>query len=117
MGCSEKSSALVHEYTVQVNATSPCRSDTHALSEEEKEAHWVDNNRANLIQNVTSVMLIADQMHQQRIIHQEMYANIVAAKTSMEQMRVLYRALTCTKAKSAFFRILQEIEPATIESK
>lgn len=76
----------------------------------------MDNNRANLIQSVTSVMLIVDEMHQQRMIHKEIYANIEAAGTSMEQMRVLYGALTSTKAKSAFFRILREIEPATCES-
>ncbi|XP_071330240.1 NLR family CARD domain-containing protein 3-like isoform X2 [Trachinotus anak] len=103
---------------VQVNTTSPCCSETHdpaPLSTEEKEACWVDNNRANLIQNVTSVMQIADGMRQQHLIHKEMYANIRAAGTSMEQMRELYRVLQTTKAKSVFFRILQEIEPTTCE--
>lgn len=76
----------------------------------------MDNNRAKLIQNVTSVMQIADEMLQQRIIHKEMYANVEAARTPMDKMRELYRALTSSKAKSAFFRILQDIEPATCES-
>ncbi|XP_040919008.1 NACHT, LRR and PYD domains-containing protein 12-like isoform X2 [Toxotes jaculatrix] len=115
----EKSSSLAHEYTVvQVNTCS-FRSETHdpaPISTEEK-ASWVDNNRANLIQNVTSVMLIADQMHQQHMIHKEVYANIKAARTSMDQMRELYKALTSTKVKSTFFRILHEIEPATCETK
>uniref|UniRef100_A0A3B4USM8 CARD domain-containing protein n=1 Tax=Seriola dumerili TaxID=41447 RepID=A0A3B4USM8_SERDU len=74
-------------------------------------SNWVDNNIAHLIQNVTSVMQIADIMRQQRVILEEMYANIRAATTSMEQMRVLYGALKTTKAKSVFFRILHEIQP------
>ncbi|XP_039977155.1 NLR family CARD domain-containing protein 3-like isoform X1 [Xiphias gladius] len=119
-GCSGKCSTMAHEYAVvQDNTTSPHHSETHdpaPVTIEEKEAYWVDNNRANLIQSVTSVMLIVDEMHQQRMIHKEIYANIEAAGTSMEQMRVLYGALTSTKAKSAFFRILREIEPATCET-
>ncbi|XP_023252915.1 protein NLRC3-like [Seriola lalandi dorsalis] len=104
---------------IQVNSASPCGSETHdpaPLSTEEKEANWVDNNMAHLIQNVTSVMLIADRMRQQRFILEEMYANIRAAGTSMEQMRVLYGALRTTKAKSVLFTILHEIEPVTCET-
>ncbi|XP_076608363.1 NACHT, LRR and PYD domains-containing protein 3-like [Chaetodon auriga] len=85
--------------------------DAAAAITEEREAEWVDNNRAKLIQSVTSVINIADEMFQLRIIHNEMYANIKAARTSQEQMRELYRALTSVKAKSAFYTILQEIHP------
>lgn len=81
-----------------------------------KEVDWVDSNRSKLIQNVTSVMQIADQMLQQHVIQKEMYANIEAALTSMEKMRILYKTLTSRNAKSAFFRILQEVEPVTYES-
>lgn len=77
---------------------------------------WVDNNRAKLIQSVTSVMPIADEMVEQKIIHNEMYANIMAASTSQEKMRALYTALTSTKAKCAFYRILQDIQPEISES-
>ena len=76
-----------------------------------EEADWVDNNRPDLIQSVTLVMPISDEMVQRRIIHKETYANIKAAGTSQEQMRELYSALTSVKAKSAFYRILQEIQP------
>lgn len=75
----------------------------------------MDKNRARLIQTVTLVKTIADQMFGEKIIHKETYANIEAAGTSMEQMRELYKALTCTEAKSAFYRILQEVEPKTCE--
>ncbi|KAG7220596.1 hypothetical protein INR49_017952, partial [Caranx melampygus] len=90
--------------------------DHDPVSTEEKEANWVDDNSADLIQNVTSVMRIADRMQQQGVIHQEMHANIHAAGTRMEKMRVLYRALRTTKAKSIFYRILQDIEPETCET-
>lgn len=76
----------------------------------------MDNNRAKLIQSVTLVMLIADEMVQRNIIHKETYANIKVAGTSQEQMRELYGALTSVKAKSAFYRILHEIQPDIYES-
>lgn len=82
-----------------------------------KEAAWVDRNRAELIQKVTSVMPIADQMLQQGMIHKERYAIIEAAPTSMEKMRELYKAFTCPEVKSAFYRILQDVEPVTHESR
>ncbi|XP_026217000.1 protein NLRC3-like isoform X2 [Anabas testudineus] len=116
----EKSSLLQRRPSMQEQCgASPCISGTQdpaLASTAEKEADWVDKNRAKLIQNVTSVMQIADQLVEQQIIHKEMYANIEAAATSMEKMRVLLRALTCPTVKSAFFRILKEIEPATYET-
>ncbi|XP_073350799.1 NACHT, LRR and PYD domains-containing protein 3-like isoform X1 [Pagrus major] len=115
LGCSEKNSTLLHESTlVEVNTPSPGLSETHdpdSAITEKKEAAWVDDNRAQLIQSVSSVMVIADEMLQQKIIHNEMYAIIKAARTSQEQMREIYRALTSTKAKSAFFKILLKTQP------
>ncbi|KAM6913353.1 NACHT, LRR and PYD domains-containing protein 3-like [Lycodopsis pacificus] len=85
--------------------------------EEDKEADWVDKNRANLIQGVILVMQIADEMLQQNIMHNEMYNNIMVAGTSQDQMRKLYTTLTCVKAKSAFYRILQKIQPKICNAK
>ena len=82
-----------------------------------QEADWVDNNRARLIQSVTLVMPVADEMLQRCVIHKEMYSNIQAARTTQEQMRVLYDALTTTEAKSVFSRILKEIQPKICERK
>lgn len=124
LGSSDKSSALLHQCDTQ----SLCLSETHdpasttvtghcsSLTEEEEEADWVENNRARLIQSVTLVLPIADEMYQQRMIHKEMQANIRAKMTSQEQMRELYTALTSTKAKSAFYRILHESQPAVCET-
>ncbi|XP_070779704.1 NLR family CARD domain-containing protein 3-like [Enoplosus armatus] len=120
LGCSENCNALPQEYTVvEVNTPSPSLSemqDSASATTEEEEAKWVDNNRAKLIQSVTLVMRIADEMVQQKKIHNETYANIKAAGTSQEQMRELYMALTSVKAKSAFYRILQDIQPQTCET-
>ncbi|XP_069566140.1 NLR family CARD domain-containing protein 3-like [Brachyistius frenatus] len=119
--CGEKSSALKHEcISAQVSSQSLSLSEDSdpALyrDTEEKEAKWVGDNRAELIQSVTSVMPIADKMLQQQVIHKEMYSKIKNTLTSEDQMRHLYEAITCTKAKSAFFRILQEIQPATCQT-
>ncbi|XP_059203805.1 NLR family CARD domain-containing protein 3-like isoform X2 [Centropristis striata] len=118
--CSEKNSSLVQEYTVaEVNSPSPCLSETQnpasAVTVEKEEADWVDKNRAKLIQDVTLVKKIADEMLQMKIMHKEMYSNIMAAPTSQEQMRELYKTLNTLKAKSAFYRLLQEIQPETCQ--
>ncbi|XP_068564288.1 NLR family CARD domain-containing protein 3-like [Cebidichthys violaceus] len=90
--------------------------DPASALKEVKEADWVDNNRAKLIQDVNSVMPIADEMLQRNIMQKEMYDNIRAARTSQDQMRDLYRTLTCVKAKSAFYRILQQNQPEICET-
>ncbi|XP_030591334.1 NLR family CARD domain-containing protein 3-like [Archocentrus centrarchus] len=104
--CSDNSSA-------QVNAFSPCLSASVTI--EEEEASWVDSNRLELIRSITLVMPVADEMRQWGMIHPEMYNRIHAAQTSQDKMRELYKALTTTKVKSAFYRILQEIQPPTCE--
>lgn len=75
------------------------------------EAEWVDNNRSKLIQNVVLVMPIADELLQWKVIRNEMYANIETCRTSHDQMRGLYKALTTVKAKCAFYKILKENQP------
>lgn len=115
--CGEESCAQGHENTTaEANILSSCLTDSASAINEKKDAHWVDSNRAKLIQNVTLVMPIADEMLQLHILHKETYSQIKASTTSQDQMRELYQALTSTKAKSAFFRILREIQPETCET-
>ncbi|MEQ2277313.1 hypothetical protein XENORESO_000856, partial [Xenotaenia resolanae] len=85
------------------------------VSDEQKDATWVDSNRAELIQSVTLVMPIADQMLKRRIIHKETYDQIWTTSKSQDQMRELFKALNSTTAKATFYRILRETQPKTCE--
>lgn len=80
------------------------------------DAALVDQNRTKLIQSVTLVMPIADELRQRGMIHPEIYNKIKAAGTSQDQMRELYNSLTTREVKSNFYKILKEIEPQTCES-
>ncbi|XP_029365334.1 NLR family CARD domain-containing protein 3-like isoform X2 [Echeneis naucrates] len=108
----------VRRRNIQIKITSPNCSETNDPAEvslEEKEANYVDNNSARLIQEVTSVMAIADELKDRNAISKEMHAKIRAASTSMDKMRELIFALNTTKAKSLFYRILQDLEPQAFE--
>ncbi|XP_061567583.1 NLR family CARD domain-containing protein 3-like isoform X2 [Cololabis saira] len=106
------SESLANEYTFAgVHNPSPCLSDSESYAAEQKEADWVDNNRADLIQNITEVMRIADLMLQRGVIHKEMYNRIKSESVAQDGMREIFSTTTCTKSKSAFYRILQEIHP------
>ncbi|KAL3987344.1 nuclear receptor co-repressor 2 [Sarotherodon galilaeus] len=107
--CSENSND-----TAELSALSPCLSAS-AVTEKE-DADLVDKNRSKLIQSITLVMPIADELRQRGMIHPEIYNKIKAAGTSQDQMRELYNSLTTTEVKSAFYRILKEIEPQTCET-
>ncbi|XP_036436225.1 uncharacterized protein LOC118814633 [Colossoma macropomum] len=78
---------------------------------------FVDENREILIQRVSSVMEIADQLKWKGMITDETYSHIKTGKTSQEQMRILYRALDSggTAVKEEFFKILQMTEPSLVE--
>ncbi|XP_063048798.1 NACHT, LRR and PYD domains-containing protein 1a allele 5-like [Engraulis encrasicolus] len=72
-------------------------------------ATFLEEKRPELIQRVTEVMPIADQLLSQGFIGQETYANIQAAATSQDKMRRLFHGLRSagTQGKLAFYKILQ----------
>ncbi|KAM6960606.1 protein NLRC3-like [Aplochiton taeniatus] len=63
------------------------------------------------------VMPVADALVQKGMIHDEVYSNIQAARTSQDQMRELYKALRSggSEVKCAFYRTLQENEPHLVK--
>ncbi|XP_058620087.1 NACHT, LRR and PYD domains-containing protein 1b allele 3 isoform X2 [Onychostoma macrolepis] len=75
-----------------------------------EEARFVDKNSAKLIQRVTSVMPIADELHSKGMIHDENYAAIKAKKTDQDKMRKLFELLTSECLKKAFYYLLEKNE-------
>ncbi|CAG5897582.1 unnamed protein product [Menidia menidia] len=114
--CSPNSSCVRHKHRTGVDIQTPYPSEPASNTAQCKEAVWVDNNRHRLIQSDCLVMPIADCLLQKGIIHKEKYNQIKAEKTSQDQMREVYSALTYAKAKYEFYRVLQELEPQIIEN-
>lgn len=73
-------------------------------------ADFVGRHRTTLIQNVSSVMEIADCLLARKIITREMYSRIYAKETSHDRMREVYTHLDSAgrAAKAEFYQILLE---------
>uniref|UniRef100_A0A3P9A6K0 CARD domain-containing protein n=1 Tax=Esox lucius TaxID=8010 RepID=A0A3P9A6K0_ESOLU len=82
----------------------------HLLGQKNNRVEFVDRHRSALIQTVTMVMPIADDLLQRGMMQGEKYAIIHAARTSQDQMRELYKILNNGEVKSAFYKILQDKE-------
>ncbi|KAK7163590.1 hypothetical protein R3I93_007598 [Phoxinus phoxinus] len=76
------------------------------------EGQFVDRNRAALIQRVTSVMPIADELQNKGMINPETYAEIRAEKTNPQKMRKLFEALDAGghRVKHDFYYALKNHE-------
>uniref|UniRef100_A0A672RUC8 Si:ch211-66k16.27 n=1 Tax=Sinocyclocheilus grahami TaxID=75366 RepID=A0A672RUC8_SINGR len=75
---------------------------------------FVDGNYAALIQRVTSVMALADELKNRGMIHDEKYSGIVAEQTNQGKMRKLFEVLNSgdDQVKNAFYYALRNHEPA-----
>ncbi|XP_065118222.2 NACHT, LRR and PYD domains-containing protein 1 homolog isoform X1 [Paramisgurnus dabryanus] len=82
------------------------------------ESEFVDNNRDELIQRVTSVMAIADCLRSKKMITDEMWSEVHAENTHRKQMRILYMVLISggSSVKAEFYKLLKEKEPHLVES-
>lgn len=76
------------------------------------EAQFVDSNYAQLIQRVTSVMPIADELKNKGMLHPETYSEIKAEQTNQGKMRRLFEALNSggDRVKSDFYYALRNHE-------
>ncbi|CAI5664407.1 unnamed protein product [Oreochromis niloticus] len=101
--------------TVDIPLQNNFSSSARNLTENEK-AKFVDKNRAKLIQEVSEVLAIAEELG--NLVHSEAYSKIEATPTSQEKMRVLFQRTLRSggvKAKAAFFDALNNHHPDLVE--
>lgn len=88
----------------------------HGLILDFKTAKFVDAKRAALIQSVSEVLAIAEELG--NMIHDETYSVIEAKQTSQERMRVLYQRTFKSGGvivKAAFYDALKKHHPNLVE--
>ncbi|XP_069571098.1 apoptosis-associated speck-like protein containing a CARD isoform X1 [Brachyistius frenatus] len=92
------------------------RSSAAAEQHGKKDQHFVDKHRNELIQRVSNVGPILDELLT-KVIQQERYDAIRAVKPSQEQMRDIYGVLlkAGTDAKDIFYNILQKHEKCLLQ--
>ncbi|KAL1280883.1 hypothetical protein QQF64_015483 [Cirrhinus molitorella] len=79
-----------------------------------KETQFVDRNYAALIQRVSSVKAIADELKNNGMIHHETLSEIKAEQTNQDKMRKLFEALNSggDTVKNTFYYALKNQEPS-----
>lgn len=71
----------------------------------------MDKNEAALIERVTSVMPIADELKSKDMLHGEKYDEIRAEVTNQQKMRKLFESLKAgDTVKIAFYELLEKHE-------
>ncbi|KAK0146130.1 Apoptosis-associated speck-like protein containing a CARD [Merluccius polli] len=82
------------------------------------EEHFVDRHRSSLIQRISSVAVILDQLLDHKVVSQEQYDTILAKATRQDQVRELYRGAlrsSGTRGKDIFLSVLEETDHLLIE--
>ncbi|KAK0146134.1 Apoptosis-associated speck-like protein containing a CARD [Merluccius polli] len=80
--------------------------------------HFVDRHRSSLIQRISLVAAILDQLLYHKVVSQEHYDTILAKATQQDQVRELYSGAlrsSGTRGKDIFLSVLEELEPFLIE--
>ncbi|XP_035499097.1 receptor-interacting serine/threonine-protein kinase 3 isoform X3 [Scophthalmus maximus] len=88
---------------------------TKTMSDTDK-AKFIDDNRAVLIQDVSEVMAIVDELGD--MVHSETYSAIEAKQTSQEKMRALFLETFRpggVTVKAAFYTVLKRHHPRLVE--
>lgn len=77
----------------------------------------MDDKRADLIQRVTAVKPIADELRSKGMIQKEEYDEIRAKETDQDKMRTLFESLDSggDKVKIAFYNWLENHKPSLFE--
>ncbi|KAK0130984.1 Apoptosis-associated speck-like protein containing a CARD [Merluccius polli] len=79
--------------------------------------HFVDRHRSALVQRISSMAAILDQLMDRRVVSKEQYDTIIAEATR-QQVRQLYSGplmSSGTTGKDIFLSVLEEMEPFLIE--
>lgn len=83
----------------ELDKINPKKDELRLLNSDEDKADFFDSHFADLIQRVTNVEIIADQLLQQKIIHQEQYSKITCDNlTSVDCMRKLCSDISSSKS-------------------
>ncbi|XP_039887104.1 uncharacterized protein LOC120733129 isoform X1 [Simochromis diagramma] len=92
--------------------TRTVRKDEYQRSGKVQENHFVDKHRVELIQRVSNIEPILDELLKEKVIQQESYDRIRALQTSQEKMRELYSGplKAGSASKDVFYQILQTHE-------
>lgn len=87
----------------------------HELNKEDA-VRFFDKHRSTLIQTVTDVMSIADDLYQQGVINTEKYSTIREENTNQSNMRRLCNYMNTANSKVKFFEILKKHDSQLVDS-
>uniref|UniRef100_A0A3Q4GFU3 PYD and CARD domain containing n=1 Tax=Neolamprologus brichardi TaxID=32507 RepID=A0A3Q4GFU3_NEOBR len=109
IGCRNEAEELGEELH---NCNCACYTVTHPVSKD-----FVEKHRGQLIQRVSNIALILDELLDKEVIQQETYTRIRALSTSQEKMRELYSGPLQASAacKKIFYDSLLENEKPLVK--
>ncbi|XP_078108437.1 apoptosis-associated speck-like protein containing a CARD [Sander vitreus] len=116
IGCAEVASSLEKELGGQSSkpgssGTATPSPGTTGVNTVADGKHFVDKHRIKLIERVSNIAAILDELLDEDVIQQETYDKIRVLPTCQEKMRELYSGpLNARRCKDIFYKILEEKE-------